>query len=75
MKGAVDDWKFVVLACLTLGLTPFLPVPHVVSKLYWVARGAKGFDWDDLLDLLMHLAPWLLLARLVLLKISQVKKV
>jgi hypothetical protein len=71
MKAAINDWKFVLLACLTLGLAPFLPTPHIWSKLYWIARGAKGFDWADLLDLFVHTLPWLLLARLVLLTLQK----
>jgi hypothetical protein len=65
MKSAINDWKFVVLCCLTLGLAPYFPLPHVVSKLVWVRDGAKGGDWLDWLDLLVHGIPWLLLLRLV----------
>jgi len=67
MKKAIDDWKFVVLACLTLGLAPFSPQPHILSKLIWLRDGAKGQDWLDWADLGMHGLPWLLLARWVLL--------
>lgn len=52
-------WPLVVLACLTLGLTPFAP-PHVVEKLRMLAAGTltRPLDW---FDLLMHGAPWIVL--------------
>ena len=63
MKQAINDWKFVVLACLTLGLAPFTPQPHIISKLIWLRDGAKGQYWLDWLDLTIHALPWLLLVR------------
>lgn len=51
-----------VLACLTLGLAPFVPEPHVVGKLRWVAGGAVGMQAIDWFDLFMHGAPWVWLA-------------
>ncbi len=47
---------------LTLGLAPFLPEPHVVGKLRWVAGGADGMAPIDWGDLFMHGAPWVWLA-------------
>lgn len=51
-----------LLACLTLGLAPFVPEPHLVGKIRWVAGGAVGMQLMDWLDLAMHAAPfvWLL---------------
>jgi hypothetical protein len=53
-------WGLVALACATLGLAPFVPVPHVVEKLGMLARGqlVRPIDW---FDLLLHGAPWALL--------------
>lgn len=48
-----------LLACLTLGLAPFVPEPHIVGKLRWVAGGAEGMSLVDWGDLLFHGAPWL----------------
>ena len=45
-------------ACATIGLAPFVPEPHVVEKLRWLATG-QPFRPIDLFDLLMHGAPWL----------------
>ena len=52
--------------CLTLGLTPYVPEPHLWGKLRWVWGGAKGMQLIDWLDLLMHGLPWLLLLRLLI---------
>lgn len=50
------------LACLTLGLAPFWPLPHVVEKLLWLAQGRalRPVDWFDLL--VWHGGPWIWLA-------------
>lgn len=56
-----DDWRILVIACLTLGLTPYFPEPHIWGKLRWVAGGAKGMELVDWWDLIMHGTPWLLL--------------
>lgn len=63
-----DDWKFILLACLSLGLAPFYPEPHLLGKLRWVAGGAVGMQAMDWFDLIWHGLPWLLLLRWVLLK-------
>jgi len=46
--------------CLTLGLAPFSPEPHVLEKLRLLANGELGRPLD-MFDLLLHGAPWLLL--------------
>ena len=51
----------VLLMCLTLGLAPFFPEPHIWGKLRWIAGGAVGMTLIDWGDALMHGAPWLLL--------------
>ncbi len=51
-----------LIACLTLGLAPFAPEPHLVEKIRWLAAGGAGMRPLDLFDLLMHGAPWLWLA-------------
>ena len=52
------------MACLTLGLAPFVPEPHLVGKIRWVAGGAVGMQAMDWLDLALHGAPfvWLVVA-------------
>ena len=51
-----------LILSLTLGLAPFVPEPHLVGKLRWLAGGAVGMTAGDWFDLLMHGTPWLWLA-------------
>ncbi len=51
-----------LLASLTLGLAPFVPEPHIVGKIRWVAGGAVGMKAIDWFDLVLHGTPWLWLA-------------
>ena len=69
MKAFVNDWRMVILLCLTLGLAPYYPEPHLWGKLRWVAGGAKGMALMDWFDLVFHGFPWLLLIRLAILKL------
>ncbi|MBT8221247.1 MAG: rhodanese-like domain-containing protein [Bacteroidia bacterium] len=52
---------FALIASLTLGLAPFVPEPHIVGKIRWIAGGAHGMQMIDYLDLIMHGLPWILL--------------
>jgi hypothetical protein len=52
---------FVVVAALTLGLAPFLPEPHIWEKLRMLA-GGELVRPIDILDLVLHATPWLVLA-------------
>ncbi len=61
----LNNWRIVILLCLTLGLAPFLPEPHLWGKLKWVAGGAQGMELMDWFDLLLHGFPFLLLLRLM----------
>lgn len=53
---------FALVACLTLGLAPFRPEPHIWGKLKWIAGGAKGMGIMDYWDTLLHGLPWLFLS-------------
>lgn len=53
-------WSLVILACLTLGLAPFFPEPHIWEKLKMLAAG-QLVKPIDIFDLLMHAAPFILL--------------
>jgi hypothetical protein len=48
--------------CLTLGLAPFVPEPHIVGKIRWVEGGAVGMGLMDWGDLAMHGLPFVWLA-------------
>ncbi|MFT5867096.1 MAG: hypothetical protein ACI82I_002854, partial [Gammaproteobacteria bacterium] len=56
--------NLLLLACLTLGLAPFFPEPHIWEKLKMLLAGDMRKP-NDIFDMLMHGVPWLiLLARL-----------
>ncbi len=67
----LNDWKLVIFACLTLGLAPFFPEPHIWGKLKWVVGGAVGMRPLDWFDLVFHGLPWLLLFRLIVLTLTK----
>ena len=50
-----------VVAALTLGLAPFTPEPHLVEKTRMLLAGELT-EPVDVFDLVLHAAPWLLLA-------------
>ncbi|MFM1879407.1 MAG: hypothetical protein RLZZ241_2273 [Bacteroidota bacterium] len=72
MKGFINNWSTVIMLCLTLGLAPFFPEPHIWGKIRWVAGGAKGMAGMDWFDFIFHGLPWFLLIRLGI--ISLIKK-
>lgn len=49
-----------ILACLTLGLAPFFPQPHLLEKLTMIFSGQLTRPMD-IVDLILHGAPWILL--------------
>lgn len=61
----LNDWRIIILLCLTLGLAPFFPEPHIWGKLKWIAGGAVGMAPKDYFDVLLHGSPFLLLIRRV----------
>lgn len=61
----LNDWRFVAIFCLTLGLAPYTPEPHLWGKLKWIAGGGQGMTPMDIWDAVMHGTPWLLAMRLV----------
>lgn len=65
-----NDWKLVLAGCLTLGLAPFLPEPHIVGKIRWIMGGAVGMQLMDWFDTIFHGLPWILLMRLIVLRIK-----
>lgn len=54
----------IIFGCLTLGLAPFMPEPHIWAKLKMLANGALQKP-VDIFDLCFHGLPWaVLLAKL-----------
>ncbi len=64
-----NNWKIILLLCLTLGLAPYFPEPHIVGKIRWIAGGAKGMQLMDWFDTLLHGFPFILLIRIIILKL------
>ncbi|PWK18253.1 hypothetical protein [Xanthomarina spongicola] len=67
----INNWKFVVLLCLTLGLAPFFPEPHILGKLKWLYGGAVAMKFMDWFDVVLHGFPFVLLLRLIILKLTK----
>ena len=65
-----NSFAFILLACLTLGLAPFYPAPHIWGKIRWILGGAKGMGPIDWFDFIFHGIPWVLLIRYFSLKVS-----
>ena len=63
--------RFALLASLSLGLMPFFPEPHIWGKLKWILGGASGMKFLDWFDVLLHGTPFILLIRIVFIKISR----
>jgi len=53
-------WVVVVLLCITLGLAPYTPQPHIIEKLILLTNGELNSP-VDIFDFLMHLSPFILL--------------
>jgi len=70
----VNDWKPVSLLCLTLGLAPFFPEPHIWGKLKWILGGATRMQFKDWFDVLLHGFPFVLLLRVVIIKTFRLSK-
>lgn len=53
--------NIIIIACLTLGLAPFVPEPHIWEKLKMLAAGGLVKP-IDIFDLALHAAPFVILA-------------
>ncbi|TKD59064.1 hypothetical protein [Flavobacterium sp. ASW18X] len=69
----IDDFRILLLLCLTLGLAPFFPEPHLWGKIKWVAGGGVGMKFMDWFDILLHGFPFLLLLRRIALALVKKK--
>lgn len=74
MRDLLNNWKIIALLCLTLGLAPYFPEPHLFGKLRWVWGGAKGMQALDWFDLIYHGFPFILLVRLLFVKVLSGEK-
>ncbi len=69
MESFYNNWKLVILGCLTLGMAPFFPEPHLLGKVKWIAGGANGMAFKDWFDVLLHGLPFVLLIRIAMIEI------
>lgn len=70
MTKIINDWRIIILLCLTLGFAPFFPEPHLFGKVKWLAGGATGMTFKDYFDVLLHGFPFVLLIRLIFVKLK-----
>ncbi|WP_347372676.1 hypothetical protein [Aequorivita sp. Q41] len=70
----LNNWRIIVLLCLTLGPAPFFPEPHISGKINWIIGGANGMKAADWFDVLLHGFPFILLGRLLIIKLNLFKK-
>lgn len=70
----LNNWQLILLLCLAPGLLPILPEPHIWGKLKWIAGGSVGMSTIDWFDTIFHGLPWVLLLRLLVVKIVGLKK-
>ena len=59
-----------IFLCLSLGLAPFSPEPHVLEKLRMLATGELN-RLIDIFDLLLHGTPWLFLSMKLILSLTR----
>jgi len=72
--NVLNNWRLVILLCLTLSLAPFFPEPHIYGKLKWMLGGAEGMTIMDWYDVLLHGLPFVLLIRLIYINIALYSK-
>jgi hypothetical protein len=61
--------SLLIVLCLSLGLAPFTPEPHLLEKLRMLASGELTRP-IDVFDLLLHGTPWLLLSIKLILQLT-----
>jgi hypothetical protein len=67
--------RIILILCLTLGLAPYSPEPHIWGKIKWILGGAIGMKPIDYFDFVFHGLPFFLLIRYSVIKlINQGKK-
>lgn len=67
----LNNFKLTIILCLTLGLAPYFPEPHLLGKIKWIAGGAIGMQLQDWFDVVLHSFPWFLLIWLIVLKFTK----
>lgn len=63
-----NNLRLILILCLTLGLAPYFPEPHIWGKIKWLWGGGVGMKPMDYFDFLFHGAPFFLLIRYVIVR-------
>jgi hypothetical protein len=61
--------SLLIVLCLSLGLAPFTPEPHLLEKLKMLAAGELS-KFIDIFDLMLHATPWIMLIIKLLLPLT-----
>ena len=61
--------SLLIVLCLSLGLAPFAPEPHLLGKLKMLSAGELS-KFIDIFDLMLHGTPWILLIIKLLLPLT-----
>lgn len=72
--GFLNNWRIIILLCVTLGLAPLFPEPHLWGKIKWIAGGTIGMQAEDWFDVFLHGLPFILLLRLLIINLINLKK-
>lgn len=65
MSNRKQAYFFVIALCMTLGLAPFTPEPHLVGKIRWLLGDPTSMQAMDWFDVAMHGAPFVALGYLL----------
>ena len=69
----LGNLRLILILCLTLGLAPYFPEPHLWGKLKWIWGGGNSMMPMDYFDLLFHGIPFLLLIRYIIVRQMAIK--
>ncbi|QIE58240.1 hypothetical protein G5B37_01250 [Rasiella rasia] len=70
----LNNTPLIIVVCLTLGLAPFYPEPHLWGKLQWIAGDGNGMKPADWFDVFLHGFPFILLIRIIIVHILKLVK-
>ena len=59
-----------LIVCLTLGLAPYLPEPHIVEKFKWIVSDIGQLALIDWFDVILHGFPWVMLILSIIVKLK-----
>ncbi|RKN78355.1 hypothetical protein [Ulvibacterium marinum] len=71
LRDFINNGKIVLFLCLTLGLAPYFPEPHILGKIKWLLGGGIGMRAMDWFDVLLHGFPFVLLFRWIILRFKK----